>query len=240
MVRRKIKIKRIENATTRQVTFSKRRGGLLKKAHDLSVLCDAEVAVIVFSSKGKLFQFSSSSMETILDKYVKYQEDSKSPDVLTDCPDDAAADRLNNYTEKLKILHRNMMGDDLETLSLKDLIRLEQQIHDGLGRVRAKKVDLLIEELDTIEEKVIDATNKIKETSALVSRMSEDHTSKATGSGQSSGICECTPSHLEELRQANDESFQLWVDSCDQSNRKGILRRSGLTEDLNLSPEGLE
>ncbi|KAH6558013.1 hypothetical protein KP509_1Z082000 [Ceratopteris richardii] len=59
MVRRKIKIKRIENATTRQVTFSKRRGGLLKKAHDLSVLCDAEVAVIIFSSKGKLFQFAN-------------------------------------------------------------------------------------------------------------------------------------------------------------------------------------
>ena len=59
MVRRRIKIKRIENAATRQVTFSKRRGGLLKKAHDLSVLCDAEVAVIIFSCKGKLFQFSS-------------------------------------------------------------------------------------------------------------------------------------------------------------------------------------
>jgi hypothetical protein len=59
MVRRKIKIKRIENAATRQVTFSKRRAGLLKKAHDLSVLCDAEVAIIIFSSKGKLFQFSS-------------------------------------------------------------------------------------------------------------------------------------------------------------------------------------
>ena len=59
MVRRKIKIKRIENATTRQVTFSKRRGGLMKKAHDLSVLCDAEVGLIIFSSKGKLFQFAS-------------------------------------------------------------------------------------------------------------------------------------------------------------------------------------
>ena len=59
MVRRRIKIKRIENAATRQVTFSKRRGGLLKKAHDLSVLCDAQVAVIIFSSKGKLFEFAS-------------------------------------------------------------------------------------------------------------------------------------------------------------------------------------
>jgi MADS-box transcription factor len=60
MGRGKIEIKKIENATSRQVTFSKRRGGLLKKAHELAVLCDAEVALIIFSSTGKLFEFASS------------------------------------------------------------------------------------------------------------------------------------------------------------------------------------
>jgi MADS-box transcription factor len=59
MGRGKIEIKKIENPTSRQVTFSKRRGGLMKKAHELSVLCDAEIAVIIFSSTGKLFEFSS-------------------------------------------------------------------------------------------------------------------------------------------------------------------------------------
>ncbi|CAN1332771.1 Agamous-like MADS-box protein AGL14 [Linum perenne] len=53
-------MKRIENATSRQVTFSKRRNGLLKKAFELSVLCDAEVALIIFSPRGKLYEFSSS------------------------------------------------------------------------------------------------------------------------------------------------------------------------------------
>ncbi|RDY09209.1 MADS-box protein AGL42, partial [Mucuna pruriens] len=60
MVRGKIQMKKIENATSRQVTFSKRRSGLLKKAYELSVLCDAEVAVIVFSQNGRLYEFSSS------------------------------------------------------------------------------------------------------------------------------------------------------------------------------------
>ena len=60
MGRGKIEIKKIENPTSRQVTFSKRRGGLLKKAHELAVLCDAEVALIIFSSTGKLFEFASS------------------------------------------------------------------------------------------------------------------------------------------------------------------------------------
>lgn len=60
MVRGKTEMRRIENAASRQVTFSKRRNGLLKKAYELSVLCDAEVALIVFSPRGKLYEFASS------------------------------------------------------------------------------------------------------------------------------------------------------------------------------------
>ena len=66
MVRGKTQIKRIENAASRQVTFSKRRRGLLKKAFELSVLCDAEVALIIFSPSGKLYEFSSS-------RYISHQ-----------------------------------------------------------------------------------------------------------------------------------------------------------------------
>ena len=60
MGRGKIVIKRIEDSTSRQVTFSKRRNGLLKKARELSILCDAQVGVIVFSSTGKLYEYGSS------------------------------------------------------------------------------------------------------------------------------------------------------------------------------------
>ncbi|KAK8499728.1 hypothetical protein V6N13_026768 [Hibiscus sabdariffa] len=61
MGRGRVQLKRIENKINRQVTFSKRRSGLLKKAHEISVLCDVEVALIVFSTKGKLFEYSSDS-----------------------------------------------------------------------------------------------------------------------------------------------------------------------------------
>ncbi|GAB2290889.1 MADS-box transcription factor 50 [Dionaea muscipula] len=59
MVRGKTQMKRIENSASRQVTFSKRRNGLLKKAFELSVLCDVEVALIIFSPRGKLYEFAS-------------------------------------------------------------------------------------------------------------------------------------------------------------------------------------
>lgn len=60
MGRGRVELKRIENKINRQVTFAKRRTGLLKKAYELSVLCDAEVALIIFSNRGKLYEFCSS------------------------------------------------------------------------------------------------------------------------------------------------------------------------------------
>lgn len=72
MVRGKIEMKRIENATSRQVTFSKRRNGLLKKAFELSVLCDAQVSVIIFSQKGRLYEFSSSEYVSVFFMHTSY------------------------------------------------------------------------------------------------------------------------------------------------------------------------
>ena len=64
MGRGKIEIKRIDNATSRQVTFSKRRSGLFKKAKELAIiLCDAEVGLVVFSSTGRLYDFASTRFD---------------------------------------------------------------------------------------------------------------------------------------------------------------------------------
>jgi hypothetical protein len=71
MTRKKIQIKKIDNTTARQVTFSKRRRGLFKKAYELSTLCDAEIALIVFSATGKLFEYASSRFFNLLSTYRK-------------------------------------------------------------------------------------------------------------------------------------------------------------------------
>jgi MADS-box transcription factor, plant len=60
MGRGKIVIRRIDNSTSRQVTFSKRRSGLFKKAKELAILCDAEVGLVVFSSTSRLYEYASS------------------------------------------------------------------------------------------------------------------------------------------------------------------------------------
>ncbi|RRT74378.1 hypothetical protein B296_00032396 [Ensete ventricosum] len=66
MGRVKLQIKRIENNTNRQVTFSKRRNGLIKKAYELSVLCDIDIALIMFSPSGRLSHFSGRRRSSIL------------------------------------------------------------------------------------------------------------------------------------------------------------------------------
>ncbi|KAF8084639.1 hypothetical protein N665_0709s0016 [Sinapis alba] len=59
MGRRKVEIKRIESNSSRQVTFCKRRNGLIEKARQLSVLCESSVAILMVSSTGKLYSSSS-------------------------------------------------------------------------------------------------------------------------------------------------------------------------------------
>lgn len=74
MGRKKITISRIGEERNRQVTFTKRKFGLMKKAYELSVLCDCEIAMIVFNSSNKLFQYASSDMDKVLLKYTEYSE----------------------------------------------------------------------------------------------------------------------------------------------------------------------
>ncbi|CAM4556556.1 myocyte-specific enhancer factor 2C isoform X4 [Lepidochelys kempii] len=74
MGRKKIQITRIMDERNRQVTFTKRKFGLMKKAYELSVLCDCEIALIIFNSTNKLFQYASTDMDKVLLKYTEYNE----------------------------------------------------------------------------------------------------------------------------------------------------------------------
>jgi len=74
MGRKKITIKKITDERNRQVTFSKRKFGLMKKAYELSVLCGCEVGLIMFTANNKLFQYASSDMDRILLRYTEYNE----------------------------------------------------------------------------------------------------------------------------------------------------------------------
>ncbi|XP_041015596.1 truncated transcription factor CAULIFLOWER A-like [Juglans microcarpa x Juglans regia] len=179
MGRGRVQLKRIENKINRQVTFSKRRGGLLKKAHEISVLCDAEVGLIVFSNKGKLFEYSTDScMEKILERYESYSY-AEGKLVTTDSEFQGNWNlEFSRLKAKVELLQRNQghyLGDDLGSLSHKELQNLEQQLDASLKRIRARKTQLMHERISDLQrkEKAIKEQNtvlakKLKEKEEIV------------------------------------------------------------------------
>ncbi|KAJ8562679.1 hypothetical protein K7X08_031131 [Anisodus acutangulus] len=137
MGRGKVEIKRIENTNNRQVTFSKRRQGLLKKAYELAILCDAHVGVIVFSNTGKLYEFASSSMEHILARYNRAPE---SKEIVTAEPE---VNAFRAEIAMLRRLQRRLMGEEIEGLNFKELQQLEHELTDGILVVKEKKIEEL-------------------------------------------------------------------------------------------------
>ncbi|KAI7732812.1 hypothetical protein M8C21_014058 [Ambrosia artemisiifolia] len=158
MAREKIKIKKIDNATARQVTFSKRRRGLFKKAEELSVLCDADVALIIFSSTGKLFHYSSSSMKEILERHSLHSKNIEKldqPSLELQLVEDVNYAKLSKEVAERTLQLRRLRGEELHHLSIEELHHLEKSLEAGLGRVVAKKSEVIMKEIDYLQEKEI-------------------------------------------------------------------------------------
>ncbi|KAL4566187.1 hypothetical protein LXL04_030298 [Taraxacum kok-saghyz] len=163
MGRGKIEVKRIENNTSRQVTFSKRRTGLLKKTHELSVLCDAQIGLIVFSSKGKLFEYATQplSMSQIIDRYLK-ATGSRIPEHNNREHMHSELTRMKKETLNLQLSLQRYKGDDLSSAQLEELNQLEQQLEYSVQKVRARKFQLLQQQVDNLQrtEKVLEKENE--------------------------------------------------------------------------------
>ncbi|XP_022715690.1 floral homeotic protein AGAMOUS-like [Durio zibethinus] len=162
MGRGKIEIKRIENTTNRQVTFCKRRNGLLKKAYELSVLCDAEVALIVFSSRGRLYEYANNSVKRTIERYKKASSDSSNTGSVSEANAQfyqQEADKLRNQIRNLQKTNRHMLGESLVGLPMKELRGLETRLEKGISRIRSKKNELLFAEIEYMQKREIDLHN---------------------------------------------------------------------------------
>ncbi|KAL5164969.1 Agamous-like MADS-box protein AGL1 [Glycine soja] len=142
MGRGKIEIKRIENTTNRQVTFCKRRNGLLKKAYELSVLCDAEVALVVFSTRGRLYEYANNSVRATIERYKKANAAASNAESVSEANTQfyqQESSKLRRQIRDIQNLNRHILGEALGSLSLKELKNLEGRLEKGLSRVRSRK-----------------------------------------------------------------------------------------------------
>ncbi|XP_068323831.1 agamous-like MADS-box protein AGL12 [Pyrus communis] len=167
MARGKVQMKRIENPVHRQVTFCKRRAGLLKKAKELSVLCDAEIGVFIFSSHGKLFELATKgSMQGLIERYMKMKPTRVShaeQTVETETLD--AKKEINLLKQEIEILQkglRYMFDGGAGTMTLDELQVLEKNLEIWIYHVRSAKMDILFQEIQLLRnsEEVLTAANK--------------------------------------------------------------------------------
>ncbi|XP_050267596.1 agamous-like MADS-box protein AP3 [Quercus robur] len=157
MARGKIQIKRIENTTNRQVTYSKRRNGLFKKANELTVLCDAKVSIIMVSSTGKVQEYVSPSTTTkqLIDEYQKAKE----TDIWS-----SHYERMQRELKKLKEVNRSLrteirqrIGESANDLSLEKMHILEQDMENAVKVIRERKYRVISGQTETFKKKLRNA-----------------------------------------------------------------------------------
>uniref|UniRef100_A0A7C8ZQV8 MADS-box domain-containing protein n=2 Tax=Opuntia streptacantha TaxID=393608 RepID=A0A7C8ZQV8_OPUST len=117
----KIEIKLIESITSRQVTFSKRRGGLFSKAGELCALCGAEIAIVAFSGAGKLFSFGHPSVDSVILRYLNSSSSSSSSSMegkeeITHTVINGAEKKMSNGFWWDDPIDENLGLDELEVL----------------------------------------------------------------------------------------------------------------------------
>ncbi|KAG0469317.1 hypothetical protein HPP92_018645 [Vanilla planifolia] len=168
MGRVKLQIKKIENSTNRQVTFSKRRNGLIKKAYELSVLCDIDIALIMFSNSGRLSHFSGRRrIEDVLARYINLPEHDRGGNIQNKeylirtlkklkCENDVAAQLANP----------NAMNSNVEELQ-HEISTNQRQIQMLEERLKLFELDptniISMAELESCEKFLMEALARVSE-----------------------------------------------------------------------------
>ncbi|KAL5725365.1 hypothetical protein ACHQM5_008518 [Ranunculus cassubicifolius] len=133
MGRAKIEIKKIEDNKKRHVTFSKRRPNLFGKAARLCTLTNAEIAIIVFSSSGKLFAFGHPSVDQVIQRYnnggITIQDSVSDNDYSELSSKTNATKRENNFWWE---------NIELDNCSLVELEKMEKALEQLRHNVRSR------------------------------------------------------------------------------------------------------
>ncbi|KAK3230814.1 hypothetical protein Dsin_002695 [Dipteronia sinensis] len=170
MGRVKLEIKRIENNTNRQVTFSKRRNGLIKKAYELSILCDIDIALIMFSPSGRLSHFSGKKrIEDVFSRYVNLPDPEREHAIIF--PDQGrhpyVLKTLFNLcccNSHICFIYPTAVNNDIEDLQ-QEVGRLQQQLQMSEEQIRAYEPDPLritsMKELESCEKNLVDTLTRV-------------------------------------------------------------------------------
>ncbi|CAO2196414.1 unnamed protein product, partial [Urochloa humidicola] len=141
MARRgRVELRRIEDKASRQVRFSKRRSGLFKKAFELALLCDAEVALLVFSPAGKLFEYSSTSIEDTYDRYRRFAGTGRNVNEGDQNNNDSQHSAASDLQSRLKEIATWSEQNNANESDANELEKLEKLLTNALRDTKSKKM----------------------------------------------------------------------------------------------------
>ncbi|KAJ1438927.1 hypothetical protein SESBI_02701 [Sesbania bispinosa] len=180
MGRVKLKIKKLESTSNRHVTYSKRKSGILKKAKELSILCDIDIVLLMFSPTGKptLLQGERSNLEEVIAKFSqlspqerakrkmeslealkktfkKLDHDVKIQDFLG-----SSSQTVEELTHQVRVLQAQLTEvhqrlsywNNLEKINnLEHLRQMEDSLKESINRVNLQKDNLRKHQLISLE-----------------------------------------------------------------------------------------
>ncbi|XP_031279498.1 agamous-like MADS-box protein AGL29 [Pistacia vera] len=162
MGRKKIEMKMVKDSSARQVTFSKRRNGLFKKANELATLCAAQVAIVVFSPGGKPFSFGNPSVDAVTQRFLN-QDYTIEVDPEQEARVEKLSEELNGLLKQLHIeKKRGKMLDKAlkESGASRSLLNINELGFDELVNLKAK--------LEELQRNLKGRVNEIEASSSLL------------------------------------------------------------------------
>nr|ACG48013.1 MADS-box transcription factor 32 [Zea mays] len=176
MGRGRSEIKRIENPTQRQSTFYKRRDGLFKKARELSVLCDVDLLLLLFSTSGKLYHYLSPTVPSVKDLVERYEATTHTKERR------AELEKAEQMCELMEKELRVMTVDDGEQYTVPSLELLEHSLEAAVRKVRSEKDRKIGGEINYLENII---RGRHEERYGLCNKLAHSQASNNEGGGGS-------------------------------------------------------
>ncbi|XVE51597.1 hypothetical protein DITRI_Ditri02bG0054400 [Diplodiscus trichospermus] len=167
MGRRKIEMEMVKDKGLRQVTFSKRRVGMFKKADELAILCGAQVATIVFSPGGKPYSFGHPCVEAVAQRFLNQEA---TPNVSIPCQ------LVDSQQERLLKQQLDCLLEQIEAEKKRGEVLEEALKASGKDKVDEKSLNELNREellemmksMRKLREKLKERASEIEASSALL------------------------------------------------------------------------
>ncbi|XP_010504899.1 PREDICTED: agamous-like MADS-box protein AGL29 [Camelina sativa] len=171
MGRRKIKMEMVQDMNTRQVTFSKRRTGLFKKASELATLCNAELGIVVFSPGGKPFSYGKPDLDSVADRFLKEYDDNDD----SDSGDEEGRGRrtrpkLKRMSERLDTLNQEIEAEKKRGEKAQEKLESagDRRFKKSIEALTLEELNEYKDKLETVHDRVQSDASRIQASSDLV------------------------------------------------------------------------